>query len=354
MKKYYKIYYLLFAILGLGFISCEDDADLTYLQEVNFTATPQVSANSLMLEQEAANEPAINISWSEVIFPIEEAPVNYSLQFATPADTLGETAWENATSMTAGNDVLSKEISVTDLNEMVKDLGLVADQEGTIVYRVRAYVDRPVFSEAGSFQVTPYDQVSTSASIYVPGAYQGWDPATASSLKETATTGVFEGIIGFTDPAALEFKFTIEPNWNENYGGDGNGNLVFDGNNLSVPSVGSYKITVNFNEMTWMAEPFSWGIIGPATPGGWDSDTDMMYNNEEELWEYTGELMSGALKFRLNDEWTVNYGSRNSTDFIAYLDDPGAHDISSAGVYRVTFQIDEEDNSMAYYTIDGQ
>ncbi|MDT0641246.1 SusF/SusE family outer membrane protein [Zunongwangia sp. F363] len=353
MKKFKKIFYLLFAIAGLLLTACDKNDDgLTYLEEVNFEGMPQASTSSIVLTQEMQDQPALVISWSKVIFPIEEAPVDYTLQFDVPADTLGETAWENATSVPVGSNVLSKEMSVTDLNDMVKDLGLEADEEGTIVYRVRAYVDRPVFSEAGSLQVTPYNQMAGNAVLYVPGAYQGWDPATAATLKETTTPGVFEGIISFTDPAALEFKFTTAPDWSENYGGDGNGNLIFDGNNLSVPSTGSYRITVNMNTMTWMAEPYSFGIIGPATPGGWDSDTDMTYNYQEGYWEYTGELSAGALKFRLNDAWTVNYGSQNSTDFIAYLDDPGAHTIDAAGNYHITFLIDPEDSTMAYYTVE--
>ena len=150
----------------------------------------------------------------------------------------------------------------------------------------------------------------------------------------------------------MDFKFTTGPNWDENYGGDGNGNLVFDGNNVSVPVMGSYNITVNLNDMTWMAMPYSFGIIGTATPGGWDNDTDMTYNYQEGYWEYTGNLIAGALKFRLNDAWTVNYGSPNNTDFIAYLDDPGAHSVESAGNYHVTFKIDDTDPSIAYYTVE--
>lgn len=362
MRNNYKHFiYIFFTLMSLGFIGCEDNDDdlmtyndeLTTLKEVTFESTPQVSPTAIKLTQQMQEQPAINISWQKVKFPIAEAPVEYTLQFDVPSDTLGETAWNNATIVTVGSNVLSKEILVNNLNVMVKDLGLEADIEGTIVYRVQAYVDRNVYSQPGAFKVTPYEETVSSASIYVPGTYQGWDPATAATLEGTATTGVFSGIISFNDPAALDFKFTTAPNWNENYGGDGNGNLVFDGNNVTVPSTGTYQITVNLNEMTWNAVPYSFGIIGTATPGGWDSDTDMTYNNQLGLWEYSGELIAGALKFRLNDQWTVNYGSQNSTDFIAYLDDPGAHSIEVAGNYHITFKIDDSDPSIAYYTVEA-
>jgi len=362
MKRYYNyILIAFFSIVCLGIHGCESSDDglsiindeLTTLKEVTFEGTPQATPNTVQLTQEMQDQPAVNISWNKVRFPIAEAPVDYTIQFDVPSDTIGETAWDNAFNISVGRNVLSKEILVKNLNTMVKDLGLETDVEGIVVYRVMAYVDRTVYSKAGGFSVTSYEETLSNDLIYVPGTYQGWDPATAATLGGTSVNGVFAGIISFNDPAALDFKFTTGPNWDENYGGDGNGNLVFDGNNAVVPTTGSYKITVNLNEMKWTAEPYSFGIIGTATPGGWDSDTDMTYNYKEGHWEYTGALIAGALKFRLNDDWTVNYGSQNNTDLIAYIDDPGAHSIESAGNYLITFKIDANDPSIAYYTVEA-
>ncbi len=354
MKRIYPLIGMISLAL-VALLSCtETDDTLTTLETVAFTVNPQVSPDAIVLQQESQDQPAIAVSWNKVSFPVEEAPVEYSLQFDIPSDTLGENAWQNAITLPAGTEVLSKELSVEQLNTMAQDLGLPIGEEATMVVRVRAYVDREVFSNGVGFQVTPYEVILGNNVLYMPGGYQGWDPASAATLRETTTSGVFVGYLTFDDPAALEFKFTTAANWDENYGGDGNGNLVLDGNNVSVPEVGSYQITVNLNTMTWMAVPYSWGIIGTATPGGWDTDTDMTYNYQEDYWEFTGDLVPGALKFRLNDAWDVNYGSPNSTDFIAYLDDPGAHDISAAGNYHVTFQVDPTDSSIAYYTIELQ
>lgn len=356
MKKLYKLIFLSI-ISSLTIVSCDDNDDmdgLTILQEVNFVSNPDIAPSSINLSQEMQDEPAMVISWDAVKFPIEEAPVQYAVQFDTPQDTVGENGWQNAKTIQAGSQVQSMAMTVTNLNDMVKDLGLEVDKESTVVFRVSAYVDRMVYSNPVAFNVTPYQAVISNEKIYAPGTYQGWDPATAATLNGTSTNGIFEGYLSFTDPNALGFKFTTGPDWTENYGGDGNGNLVFDGENVMVPEVGTYKITVNLNNMTWMAVPSSFGIIGTATPGGWDSDTDMTYNYQEDYWEYTGDLIPGALKFRLNDQWTINYGSQNSTDFIAYLDDPGAHNIDVAGTYRITFKIDPSDASIAYYTVELQ
>jgi hypothetical protein len=51
-----------------------------------------------------------------------------------------------------------------------------------------------------------------------------------------------------------------------------------------------------------------WGIIGSATPGGWDADTDLAYDLDTKLYSYDGALKAGEYKFRLDNDWAVNRG----------------------------------------------
>lgn len=44
--------------------------------------------------------------------------------------------------------------------------------------------------------------------------------------------------------------------------------------------------------------PIAIGIIGSATPSGWDSDTDMTYSIENRCWTITTDLTDGEIKFR--------------------------------------------------------
>ena len=54
-----------------------------------------------------------------------------------------------------------------------------------------------------------------------------------------------------------------------------------------------------------MAGATSWGIIGTATAGGWDADTDLAkVSDNPEKWEIKGlGLSDGKFKFRGNDTW---------------------------------------------------
>lgn len=61
----------------------------------------------------------------------------------------------------------------------------------------------------------------------------------------------------------------------------------------------------------WKASNFNFGIIGDATPGGWDADTDMTLTSvgDTHTWAITVELLAGKVfKFRPNDDWP---GERN-------------------------------------------
>ena len=50
------------------------------------------------------------------------------------------------------------------------------------------------------------------------------------------------------------------------------------------------------------------GVIGSATPSGWDADTDMTYNEEDGSWNLTTNLTDGEIKIRANNDWDINWG----------------------------------------------
>jgi hypothetical protein len=55
-----------------------------------------------------------------------------------------------------------------------------------------------------------------------------------------------------------------------------------------------------------------WGIIGSATPGGWDNDTDLAYDLGTKKYSYDGALKAGEYKFRKDNAWSVNRGDNGA------------------------------------------
>ena len=104
------------------------------------------------------------------------------------------------------------------------------------------------------------------------------------------------------------FKFCTQPNWDgTNYGG------AFFGqesdNIMMTQEAGFYQVDVDLSAKTYTLTPFTIGIIGSATPKGWDGDTDMTYNPEERCWELKNvELTDGEMKFRHTNDWSLSWG----------------------------------------------
>jgi hypothetical protein len=227
------------------------------------------------------------------------------------------------------------------LNKIATDLGLKADVAGKLAVRVLAKMDRNIYSIPIELTVTPYLKAVVFGEMYMPGDYQGWAIETAAALTEIEV-GVFQGYMTATG-TALAFKLNEDRTWNAFYGaGATNEDLVKkDDDNLFLPAAGSYQIKANLNTLKWSATPYTWGVVGSGTPGSWDNSTPMNYDHINKVWKVTVDLVPGALKFRLNNDWTINYGQKDSTSGIAYLDDQGAYTIDEAGTYVVTFTINE-------------
>lgn len=85
-----------------------------------------------------------------------------------------------------------------------------------------------------------------------------------------------------------------------------------DEDNITVPADGFYRLRINPKDGTYSLVESNWGVIGDATPGGWDTDTDMTLvdaGKGKYVWTATINLEAGkAFKFRENDSWDINLG----------------------------------------------
>lgn len=342
MKKYITKLFLLGSLLFLG-TSCENDAELTTLKTVTFPSNLEATATNLVLTEATEDEPVELFSWPAVTFPVG-TPVTYSLQFDLITDITGPTAWQKAKIVVVGEDVLSKALLGKEINKIALDLGLTPDLPGKLIVRVEARLDHKIYSENLTLTVTPYLNVYVFGELYMPGSYQGWNIETAAALPEIEK-GIYQGYMSVLPGAGLGFKLNKERNWEFFYGaGDTNSDLKRPSDvDFVLPGEGSYLIKVNTNTLKWTATPYSWGIVGDATAGSWDNSTPMSYDHVTKTWKITATLVSGNVKFRLNNAWTINYGHKNVTDGLVYLDDPGAYYVGEAGTYEITFKIDEVD-----------
>lgn len=329
MNKIYSRFSYFAAFIVL-LVSCKKEGDQFYIKQGSFPSNGfTASATDAVLTQATENDTAVTFTWPAADFG-EKTIVSYTLQLDIPSDTSGADAWANAKTFTAGNNVLRYSFSTKDLNNILSAMALPAGTANKVVVRIKSDVPQyngskssiaSVYSNTVAIQVTPY-----SLSLYIPGAYQGWDPSSAPLLNPVeGKPGLYEAYEHITGSGTQYFKYTNSPDWNHtNFGDGGNGTFSTDGNagGLSVPDSGYYELTADLNTNKWTATKITWGIIGDATPGGWGSDTQMIFDATNQVWKVTANMLkNGSFKFRANNEWVIDFGVDNNGK-LQYADNP--------------------------------
>jgi hypothetical protein len=148
-----------------------------------------------------------------------------------------------------------------------------------------------------------------------------------------------------------EIKIRFNNDWGVNYGDDGaNGSLEAGGANIAIATDGFYLVTFNQKELKVKIETFKvYGIVGSATANGWGGpDTKFRpdFGNEGVWFINNISLTAGEVKFRLNDDWGVNYGDDGAN---GSLEAGGANIAVSAGVYNV--KLDFRNPNAPTYTL---
>lgn len=168
----------------------------------------------------------------------------------------------------------------------------------------------------------------------------GWDPSASVAFMKT-DEGKFEIYSYLTSGDG--FKFLEVRDWAGDWGKGEDGELIQeDEENLSVPEDGFYRIQADFINFNYSIQKMNWGVVGNATPGGWDNDTNLTFigGKGDYIWSAEMPLTEGELKFRANGNWDVNLGDDDSDGLMEYS---GANIIvGKAGDYTVELNLNPE------------
>ncbi len=312
MKRTQIIIILMALVLGMS--SCKKDEDRVVFDPAKVVA-PQLNSEldgtQIEITTDNIDSAGLVLNWTASDYGFNAA-ITYTVQM-----DLQENNFTNAFALGTTSGETSLNVSYNDLNNFLllmendPESPVALDVEFRVLSLISDAVDT-IYSNTIKMNIKPVYIPIVYPQLYVPGAYQGWNPATADSIGSLNSDGKFEGYIYMAE--ASEFKFTSARDWDHtNYGDAGEpGKLTTENglsNNLSVPEGGFYKFNVNTNELTWSYLKTTWGLIGDATAGGWDTDTPMEYDEETQLWSVTADLSVGDIKFRANGGWELNYGS---------------------------------------------
>ena len=253
-------------------------------------------------------------------------------------------------------------LTIADALDLDGDPTSGKESSGMAYLRVTASVGDATDSNGSSVVSEPQEikitMVETEGEVpapmlAVPGQYQGWNPGGAPLLAASAAGQTdFEGFIymDINEADNQGFKFVEGVDgvykWgNPDWGKSDDGVLVIEGeSNITVDEDGLYFIEADTGAGTYSTTLMSLGLIGSATPTGWDSDTDFVYDATNNVLSLDINLTNGGeYKVRANNGWDIEFPGQfgPDSDGDGFLDTKNGnftHE-GATGNYRVTLDI---------------
>lgn len=327
------INYILSALVSLMLVTSCDKDDLVVVLNQSLESTLSVSSTSIELDKEAPDATALTLNWTAPDFGFNAA-ANYKLLMSDANGVMQSIANTSET---------SKSFSVSELNKTIVNLGYEAGTQASLSIELQTIIGAqdPKSLANTSVAVTTYATVldlSTEWGVVGSGTPNSWD---GPDIPFYGVQGNPNAMVAYANLVDGEIKFRTNNAWDYNMGDDGaDGSLEQNGANIAV-SAGSYKITMtldNGTPVSYSIEVFSWGVIGSATANGWDSDFDLTYDSYTDTFKAVATLSDGEIKFRMNDDWAVNYGDTGAD---GVLDAGGDNIAVSAGNYLITLNLND-------------
>ncbi len=333
-----KIIYIIFVgLLGLLF-ACEKDG--TRIIMLDDPITPSiVSLPNLTLVRDNGGD-----TLEFVGTPVDPG-FNASATYFLQADFAGS-GFTDPLNVYSDVQVASMKMAVSDLNEvLIKKFP--EDAVSSIDFRIRAVLVVDGGTGAPGTGTDPFEYFSEAmnADVTLYGfprldlLNSGIDQKIISPLGD----GIYSGFVKLD--AANPFTL-FDPETSNEYGANG-AVLQVDGAAFTVATSGWHSLSADINDLTYDLSPYMIGLVGSATPNGWDvPDQKMEYDYLTNTWVITIDLVDGDIKFRKNDDWTWNLGG--TTDNLVHN---GANYPVTAGNYTIALTITSDADETGTFTI---
>ena len=269
----------------------------------------------------------VSFSWEAADYGAP-TQINYSLEAALDATSQKVT-------ILSGLSTTEATVTYEDLNRVLfNDLQVPEGQPtelqfyvGSVIYAGSSVASYPkVYSEPISAVVTVTAAEKVYPKLTVAGsyAYNNWSPGKGQYVFDfEGNDAKYSGMIYFgEDVSNLQFKFVGEAWGNNEFSvpeGTAQGAEAAElplqaggGDNISAYATYKYYNLTLDKATPKVIKNFAFnslGIIGSATPTGWDSDTDMLFDPVKQRFYVDITLTDGEFKFRADDGWDANWGA---------------------------------------------
>ena len=353
--------YFLSMAAALGMLAGCYKPEMVQISAPEDVVAPVLDAVEGPIEITAANmaNGEVAFAWTPADYGVQ-TQVNYSLEVAAAAAPDSKvTITSGITDTTTVTTHVTAVVTYEKLNAILyNDLKLSDGVAEDVVFFVGAKVGE--YAKIYSNGVTVSAKITAAEKEYpkltVAGsyAYNSWTPGKGQFVFDfDGTDTKYSGVIDFgEDVSALQFKF-VGAAWGQNEFSVPSGEaqaaeaaelplVAGGGDNISAYTTHRfYSLTLD-KATPKVSKNFSFnslGVIGDATPTGWDADTDMAFNTEKQRFYVDLTLVDGTIKFRADDDWAVNWGGADGA-----LVSGGDNIAVTAGDYRIYVNLNDPAN----------
>lgn len=331
------------ALAATTLFSCNADRDEVVLEPTNVVAAQfeNLPTAPVILDENSPEGMApILFTWTKAQYGYSAA-VTYTVQAASEnSDVYTELLQSSRNYNTMTNKAL---------NNKLLGMKLKPNEISNIKLRVISSVGESypdTISKVQIVAIQPYKTVIIYPSLGVVGSFQGWAPENPQTRAwSVENNGKYTGWIDFSSPDPIEFKVVDGFEWGKDVGGpaptvEANGivkGTLSGGDNIKGVPAGYYRFDCNWIAKTYTMTPVkSWGVVGAATPGGWDNSTPMTYDKATNLWTLDVTMSAGEWKFRADNGWDISYGAgADEGELVA-----GGNNFKiEAGTYTITLNL---------------
>ena len=354
------------ALLFIAF-SCENEDDgpeFTVIPPSEDVAFTNSFLDDYLLSAQTSSNIAERLLWNTPSFGAQTS-VSFTVEgSSTNLFAATDPGYFSSGALTENNYAVSVAnlLTIADALDLDGDPTSGKESSGMAFLRVTASVGDATDSNGSSVVSEPQEikitMVETEGEapapmLAVPGQYQGWNPKGAPLLAASAAGQTdFEGFIYMdideADNQGFKFVEGVDGvyDWgNPDWGKSDDGILVVDGeSNITVDEDGLYYLQADTGAGTYSTTLMSLGLIGSATPTGWDSDTDFVYDATNNVLTLDINLINGEkYKVRANNGWDIGFPGQFGPDsdgdgFLDTKDGDFTHE-GDTGNYRVTLDV---------------
>ncbi|AHM63354.1 hypothetical protein D770_25545 [Flammeovirgaceae bacterium 311] len=358
MKKLHLYTYLLIMLTVVWSCEEKDNLDPIGNWELSSPALIAPSDNATVVLDEETPTAPVRFEWGPA-----ESSKNYGVRYFFVLDSASNENFSTPIMRMASTNNGNGLFVEPTARQIDQALSMAGYEAGTTVNLKWGVIAQSLSKETVVSQpisITRFLTESAPLTLYIAGAATeaGADVTDAIAMKafkdaDGNPANIFE--IYTSLQAGEEFMFYSQPaTQSMEYGGSG-GQLVKNGDAITAPETGQYRITVNFDNNTYnLLKIDKWSVVGGNIEGGWGGDAPLRYIGNS-VWQGTIDLVEASgFVFRANGDWAYLLKRIPGTDNQLVMESQAGaqglefEDIPSTGVGRHQFTLDLSADAYTY------